>query len=50
MAIPLYESFLKQLAWDMGKPVQAGVFGADMKVSLCNDGPVTLIMDSKERE
>lgn len=50
VAIPLYESFLKQLALDMGRPVQAGVFGADMQVTLCNDGPVTLIMDSKWRE
>ena len=50
VAIPLYESFLRQLAQDMGKPAQAGVFGADMQVTLCNDGPVTLIMDSKLRE
>lgn len=50
VAIPLYEGFLIQLARAMGKPVQAGVFGTDMQVSLCNDGPVTLIIDSKLRE
>src|SRR5262245_30988381 len=50
VAIPLYEVFLRRLAEDLGKPVQAGEFGADMKVSLTNDGPVTIIIDSKSRE
>ena len=50
VAIPLYESFLRHLARDMGRAVQAGVFGADMQVTLCNDGPVTLIMDTRQRE
>jgi D-tyrosyl-tRNA(Tyr) deacylase len=50
IAVPLYEAFLKQLAQDLGKPVQAGQFGADMDVHLINDGPVTIIIDSKTRE
>jgi D-aminoacyl-tRNA deacylase len=50
IAIPLYESFLKILSTKMGKPVQSGIFGADMKVYLINDGPVTIIVDSKARE
>jgi D-tyrosyl-tRNA(Tyr) deacylase len=50
IAIPLYEKFLTQLAADMGKPIQTGEFGADMKVSLINDGPVTILIDSKNRE
>lgn len=50
ISIPLYEAFLKQLAQDLGKTVQSGVFGADMRVSLVNDGPVTVIVDSKLRE
>jgi D-aminoacyl-tRNA deacylase len=49
-AIPLYEQFLRRLAADFGNPIQTGEFGADMKVSLCNDGPVTLIIDSKNPE
>lgn len=49
IAIPLYESFLKALAADLGKPVQAGVFGADMKVDLRNDGPVTIVIDTKNK-
>jgi D-tyrosyl-tRNA(Tyr) deacylase len=49
-AIPLYEQFLARLAADFGQPVAAGEFGADMKVSLVNDGPVTIIMDSKNPE
>ena len=48
-AIPVYESFLKTLASDLGKPVQSGVFGADMKVNLLNDGPVTIIIDTKSK-
>jgi D-tyrosyl-tRNA(Tyr) deacylase len=50
VAIPLYESFLRRLTADLGKSVQAGEFGADMKVALTNDGPVTIIIDTKERE
>jgi len=49
-AIPLYESFKAHLAQDLGKPVQTGEFGADMAVTLTNDGPVTIIIDSKLRE
>lgn len=50
IAIPLYEKFIKTLSSDLGKEVQTGVFGADMKVSLTNDGPVTIIIDSKDRK
>lgn len=50
IAIPLYENFLKKLDFELGKKIQTGVFGADMKVSLLNDGPVTIIIDSKNRE
>ena len=50
IAIPLYEAFLKQLEKDLDKKVQSGEFGADMKVKLLNDGPVTIIIDSKSRE
>jgi D-tyrosyl-tRNA(Tyr) deacylase len=49
-AIPLYEYFLRKLESDLGKPVQAGIFGADMKVELLNDGPVTIIIDTRNRE
>ena len=49
-AIPLYEQFVEKLAQESGRPVSTGSFGADMKVSLLNDGPVTIIMDSKNRE
>ncbi|MGV3660667.1 MAG: D-aminoacyl-tRNA deacylase [Prosthecobacter sp.] len=45
-AVPLYEQFLSMLEADLGKPVARGVFGADMKVALVNDGPVTLILDT----
>jgi D-tyrosyl-tRNA(Tyr) deacylase len=48
-AIPLYEYFVAQLALLLGKPVQTGTFGADMKVALVNDGPVTIMMDSRTR-
>ncbi|MFD2516457.1 D-aminoacyl-tRNA deacylase [Salinimicrobium flavum] len=48
-AIPLYEKFLLKLESELGKKVGSGEFGADMKVSLLNDGPVTIIIDSKER-
>lgn len=46
-AVPLYEKFLKALETELGKPIGKGIFGADMKVSLLNDGPVTIITDSK---
>lgn len=49
-AIPLYEQFTRQLTADLGKPIQTGEFGADMQVSLLNDGPVTIIIDSKDRK
>ena len=49
-AIPLYEAMIQQLQKDLGKPIQTGIFGADMKVSLLNDGPVTIIIDSKNKE
>lgn len=47
VAVPLYEKFLAALETELGKPVGKGIFGADMKVSLLNDGPVTIIIDSK---
>ncbi len=50
IAIPLYEKFVETLRQDSARPVQTGEFGADMKVSLLNDGPVTILMDSKNRE
>jgi D-tyrosyl-tRNA(Tyr) deacylase len=49
IAIPLYEAMIRQLKQDLGQPIQTGQFGADMKVSLVNDGPVTIIIDSKNR-
>lgn len=48
-AIPLYESFLRKAQMALGKPVQSGSFGADMKVELLNDGPVTILIDSKNQ-
>lgn len=50
VAIPLYENFIKQIEEDLSKKVQTGQFGADMKVQLINDGPVTIIIDSKNVE
>jgi D-tyrosyl-tRNA(Tyr) deacylase len=50
VAIPLYKTFVNTLESQLGKPVQTGVFGADMKVHLVNDGPVTIIIDSKQRD
>jgi len=50
IAIPLYEDFIKELNEKLQKPVKTGEFGADMQVSLINDGPVTIIMDSKLKE
>ncbi|HLO69966.1 MAG TPA: D-aminoacyl-tRNA deacylase [Flavipsychrobacter sp.] len=49
-AIPLYEYFIKTLSHSIEKPVATGTFGADMKVALVNDGPVTIIMDTKNKE
>jgi D-aminoacyl-tRNA deacylase len=49
IAIPLYEAFVKQLEQEIGKTVQTGEFGADMKVELLNDGPVTIIIDTKNK-
>lgn len=49
IAIPLYEEFVKTLEKELGKPVGTGEFGADMKVALVNDGPVTIIIDSREK-
>lgn len=50
LAIPLYDNFVQKLTEKLGKKIQTGVFGADMKVSLVNDGPVTICMDSKNKE
>ena len=50
IAIPMYERFVKQAEQDLGKTVQTGQFGANMKVELINDGPVTIIIDTKNKE
>lgn len=50
IAIPLYEAFVRQLETDLGKPVGTGTFGADMQVELLNDGPVTILIDTKNKE
>jgi D-tyrosyl-tRNA(Tyr) deacylase len=50
IAIPLYEKMIARLGADLGKPVLTGEFGADMKVELMNDGPVTILIDTKTRE
>jgi D-tyrosyl-tRNA(Tyr) deacylase len=49
-AVPLYEKFIVRITQDLGRPIQTGEFGADMLLSLSNDGPVTIIIDSKNRE
>jgi len=49
VAIPLYERFIQSVTMQLGKPVQTGEFGADMKVSLVNDGPVTIVIDTKNK-
>ena len=49
-AIPMYEEMIKQLAILINKQIQCGIFGADMKISLLNDGPVTIMMDTKDRD
>ena len=50
IAVPLYERFILQLEMELGKKIQTGVFGAKMKVGLVNDGPVTIVIDSKNKE
>jgi D-tyrosyl-tRNA(Tyr) deacylase len=50
VAVPLYQSFVRKLGEDLGRPVFTGEFGADMKVALVNDGPVTIVIDTKARE
>ena len=50
VAIPIYEMFLSKLAADLDKPIASGEFGADMQVALVNDGPVTILIDTKTRE
>jgi D-tyrosyl-tRNA(Tyr) deacylase len=50
IAVPLYEQFVAKLAVELGKPIHTGEFGADMQVALVNDGPVTILIDSKARE
>ena len=50
IAIPMYEKMIVQLSTDIGKQISTGVFGADMKVELLNDGPVTIIIDTKSKE
>ena len=49
VAVPLYEQMIARLTHDFGRPIQTGVFGADMKVALLNDGPVTIVIDTKNR-
>jgi len=49
-AVPMYEKMIAQLESDLGKKIQTGIFGADMKVELLNDGPVTIIIDTKNKE
>ncbi len=50
IAIPIYHSMISQLEKELGKPIQTGEFGSDMKVELLNDGPVTIIIDTKNKE
>jgi D-tyrosyl-tRNA(Tyr) deacylase len=50
VAIPIYESMIRQLSLDLGKGINTGIFGADMKVELLNAGPVTIVIDSRRRE
>jgi D-aminoacyl-tRNA deacylase len=50
VAIPLYENFIRQLESDLGKKIGTGIFGADMKVASINDGPITIIIDTKNKE
>ena len=50
VAIPLYEKMIEKLAQLLGKKIETGIFGADMKISLLNDGPVTILIDTKNKE
>jgi len=50
IAVPIYEKMIELLSAELGKPIQTGVFGADMKVELLNDGPVTIVIDTKNKE
>lgn len=50
IAVPIYEKMIRQLSIDLGKDIQTGIFGADMKVELLNDGPVTIVIDTKNKE
>ena len=50
VALPMYEAFCEEVGLQLGKPVQTGTFGADMKVELLNDGPVTILIDSQNKE
>lgn len=50
IAIPLYQKFITELSFVLGRPIQTGEFGADMKVSLVNDGPVTIVIDTKDKK
>ncbi len=50
IAVPLYEKMIQQLSADLGKEIRTGIFGADMKVELLNDGPVTIVIDTKNKE
>src|ERR1041385_4152962 len=50
VAIPIYEKLIGQLSADLGKKIETGIFGADMKVELLNDGPVTIVIDTKSKE
>ena len=50
IAIPMYKAFCEEVGLQLGKPVQTGTFGADMKIELLNDGPVTIIIDSQNKE
>lgn len=50
IAVPLYEKMIRQLSADLGKEIGTGIFGADMKVELLNDGPVTIVIDTKNKE
>jgi D-aminoacyl-tRNA deacylase len=50
IAIPLYGKMIRQLSQDLGKPILSGLFGGDMKIALLNDGPVTILIDTKDRE
>jgi D-tyrosyl-tRNA(Tyr) deacylase len=50
VAVPMYEKVIQQLEKDLGKRIQTGIFGADMKVNLSNDGPVTIIIDTKDKD